>query len=358
MDNLTQLRVCVEKPLQDEENIMQRLSDNSNSHHHYKKLRAAFVTQKMWPKNSKITISFVSSHNTIKNVDWTPISSLLGLKNHDGSDVKLDPIEEEIRKLSPIEAVKKVVRERIQPMVGLKFVFVPQGGIVRVGFNPHGGSYSLVGTDCIKSKEITTMNFGWLDASTIMHEFGHVLGMIHEHQNPLGKPIAWDDSKVYQWARQTQGWKQPTTYHNIIERYDVDQLNASKFDKHSVMLYFFPPQLTTNHKGTSSNHRLSREDVKYISKIYPDGRMTPDEYYMNVYGESINDPGDVGCKFDWKILLYILGGLIALGLIILLFTKMRSKGGRGSDKKIGYSEWRSKHGGSPRSFTPNRYSTV
>ena len=79
---------------------------------------------------------------------------------------------------------KKVVRERIQPFVGLKFVFVPQGGNVRVSFNPHGGAYSLVGTDCLKSKEQSTMNLGWLDAGTIMHEFGHVLGMIHEHQNP------------------------------------------------------------------------------------------------------------------------------------------------------------------------------
>jgi hypothetical protein len=135
--------------------------------------------------------------------------------------------------------------------VGLKFVFIP-----------HGGSYSLVGTDCIKSDESTTMNFGWLDASTIMHEFGHVLGMIHEHQNPKGKPIAWDDSKVYQWAMQTQGWDQTKTYHNIIERYNVDQLNAS--------------------------------------------------------------------KFDWKILLYILGGLVVLGLLILLFVKMRGKRGEGS----------------------------
>ena len=78
------------------------------------------------------------------------------------------------------------------------------------------------------------------------------------------KPITWDDSKAYQWAMQTQGWDQTKTYHNIIERYDVDQLNASKFDKHSVMLYFFHPELTNDKKGTSSNHMLSREDVRYI----------------------------------------------------------------------------------------------
>jgi hypothetical protein len=343
-DNLTQMRICIEKPLPQEEHIMKHLSNRANSQYHLEKLSAAFVSQKMWPKNSKITISFVSSPNTIKNVDWTPLATL---NNND-----LDPIEEEIRKLSPVEAVKKIVRERIQPLVGLKFVFVPHSGMVRVGFNPHGGTSSLVGTDCIKSKEKITMNFGWLDASTIMHEFGHVLGLIHEHENPNGKTIQWDDSKVYTLAKQTHGWDHETTYHNILERYKANQVNASKFDSKSVMLYYFPPSLTTDHKGTSSNHKLSKEDVKYISKVYPGGYMTPEEFYKNVYGESINSTG--GGKFDWKIFLYIAGGIIGLTLFILIFRSNTGTTTRG--KGLGYTEWRAKHGGSPRgSFTPNRY---
>ena len=225
---------------------------------------------------------------------------LKGLKDSNGKSIQLDPIEEEIRKLSPIEAVKKIVRERIQPIVGLKFIFVENGNI-RIGFNPHGGSFSLVGTDCIKSKDRVTMNFGWLDAGTIMHEFGHVLGLIHEHQNPKGKTIPWDDSKVYDWAKQTQGWDKQTTYHNIIERYKVDQLNASKFDKYSIMEYFFPTSLTTDHIGEPSNHILSREDVKYISRQYPGGMNTPEEFYMNVYGMSINSPPNgENVKINWK----------------------------------------------------------
>jgi hypothetical protein len=361
-DNLTQLRICVEKPLPDEQQVMKKLSDGANSHHHFKKLSAAFLTQKMWPKNSKITVSFVSKDNNIKNVDWTPIAVLKGLKNHDGSKVRLDPLEEEIRKLSPIEAIKKVVRERIQPIVGLKFVFVPKDGLVRVGFDPYGGSYSLVGTDCIKSTDETTMNFGWLDAGTIMHEFGHALGLIHEHQNPQGKPISWDDSKVYEWAEQTQGWDQTTTYHNIIERYKIEQLNASEFDQKSIMLYFFPPALTTDHKGTTSNHVMSREDVSYISKVYPGGIMEPDEYYKTIYGESIKEPGREVLSFDRKILLYIVCG-IAILLIIAYFYNKTKKGTNYSysrpqtyNRQSNYPEWKKSLGsGSSRSFTPTRF---
>lgn len=356
IDNLTHLRICIEQPLQDEEHIIKHIRDQSNSEHHFKKLSAAFLTQKIWPKDATIKISFNTSPNNIKRVSWTPISVLKGMRNNDGSPVKLDPIEEEIRKLSPIEAVKKVVRERIQPIVGLKFVFVPQDGDVRISFNPYGGAYSLVGTDCLKSTEKSTMNLGWLDAGTIMHEFGHVLGMIHEHQNPKGKTIPWNDSAVYQWAKQTQNWDHDTTYHNIIERYNVNQLNGSKFDPQSVMLYFFPSQLTTNKKGTNNNHRLSPKDVIYISKIYPGGKMSPKEFYRHVYGESLEHAE--GGKFPWKEILYVLAGLITLFSIywVIRFVTKKSKTNTKTSYK-NYSQWKKSHGGSlsPRSYKPLRF---
>ena len=324
-DNLTHMRICVEQPLKEEEHFMKHISNRSNSNHHFKKLSAAFLSQKMWPKNATIKISFNSSPDTIKNVDWTPISVLQNMKNNDGSTVKLDPIEEEIRKLSPIEAIKKVVRERIQPLVGLKFVFVSHGGNVRISFNPYEGSYSLVGTDCLKENQKSTMNLGWLDAGTIMHEFGHVLGMIHEHQNPNGKHINWNDSAVYQWAKQTQGWDHTTTYHNIIERYNTEQLNSSQFDPQSIMLYFFPKQLTTNNEGSDNNHILSPKDVIYISKLYPGGRLSPEEFYNHVYGKSLKQTTEGG-KFPWKAILYVLTGILTILIIywiIRFFTKKR-----------------------------------
>jgi hypothetical protein len=54
------------------------------------------------------------------------------------------------------------------------------------------------------------MNYGWLLANTpdqeysrvVLHEFGHALGAIHEHQHPAAG-IPWDKPKVYEYyARQ------------------------------------------------------------------------------------------------------------------------------------------------------------
>jgi len=78
----------------------------------------------------------------------------------------------------------------------IKFSYsLEKGATIRISFDSSNGSWSYVGTD-IKSidPEDPTMNLGWIDATspaisasdrgTILHEFGHVLGLLHEHQSP------------------------------------------------------------------------------------------------------------------------------------------------------------------------------
>jgi hypothetical protein len=242
-------------------------------------LRAAFYTAKLWKKNSEITISFVGDPSRIKlsqSVDST-----------------VDPLESQIENMNFKDAIKKIVTERLQPLVNLKFVFVQdnnKSALVRIDFDPNKGSWSLLGTDCKYSKDVPTMNFAWFDVGTVLHEFGHMLGMIHEHQNPRGKKIQWDKEKVYNWAAKTQGWSKEDTDNNILNAYDLDIINGSDFDPLSVMLYFFPASLTTDNKGTQQNLRLSGTDVLWITKMYPnDQGPSPDTFYENIYKETIND---------------------------------------------------------------------
>ncbi len=56
------------------------------------------------------------------------------------------------------------------------------------------GSWSYMGTDALLiPPNQPTMNYGWLTPTTgdeeysrvVLHEFGHAIGCIHEHQNPL-----------------------------------------------------------------------------------------------------------------------------------------------------------------------------
>lgn len=250
---LSQLHMCVEKYGHD--------SDYNISTSSSKISKAAFLLSTLWEVDATIAVSFLPLPPSSKMPQWYDRSILQG---------PLDPLEDQVRDLNPVDAVKLIVNTRLQPLVGVKFKFVEDRGDIRIVFDTQGGAWSFVGTQC-KNVDLDkpTMCFGWLDVGTIVHEFCHALGMIHEHQNPFGKGIQWNEAKVYQWARMTQGWDRQTTYSNIIERYRTDQVNGSEFDPKSVMLYFYPKELTVDGVGTSANHTLSYLDTEWLKHIYP-----------------------------------------------------------------------------------------
>lgn len=295
-------KICVEKPIKSQLNTIENLHDKANSDFHFEKLTAAFLSQKIWPSDSIITISFVT--NQQNKAQWTPIRELENIR----PTPKLDSLEKQVRELSHIDAIKKVVDERIQPIVGITFQYVQTNGMVRIGFDSTTGSWSLVGTDCLESNEETTMNFGWLDVGTIIHEFGHMLGMIHEHQNPKNSDIQWDEDKVFRWARETQGWDDSTTLHNIIERYEIEQLNASDFDKDSIMLYFFPGSLTLNGVGTNANYILSKGDIEYLSEIYPGGEIPAKTFIKENITDNKKNTGMI-IFISFVIIAFIVGAI-------------------------------------------------
>ncbi len=291
------LEFCVEMPLK---------KDINN------KLSAAFLKNKRWRNGDTIKVEFLDEKN-IQKATFTPIK-LMKKRS------EIDPIEYDIRGLSPQEAIKKVVKERIEPICNLKFMFVSSGGDVRIGFNAGNGSWSLVGTDCLSAKKNEkTMNFAWLDASVIIHEFGHVLGMIHEHSNPRGAVIEWNKEKLYELMKKTQNWDKKQVDINIIDRYQKNQVNGSDFDPDSIMLYFFPPSLTLNNKGTTINQRLSITDVEYINKEYPN-ETDPEVFYKDAYG--VSGKSSIFSAPHYK---FIIAGVI-MGVLAIHFYRLYRRG--------------------------------
>lgn len=330
MNTLSQLRCCIEKPLEKDVERLKHIRQQSKSDKHFKKLKASFYTEKLWPTGAKIKISFVSTPDAPKP-SWTPLTVMKNKRGPDGKPMKMDPLENTVRSLSPKEAVKLIVEKRIKPLVNLEIDFVDDGGDVRVGFIPDSGAWSLIGTDCLSSSEKQTMNLGWLDVTTVCHEFGHMLGLIHEHQNPRGKPIDWNEEAVYKWANATQGWDKETTYHNIIQKYSVGQTNGSGFDPESIMLYFFPAQLTNNNEGTQQNLIFSPIDVVYITKQYAVSRKEGENFYSTAYNLNLseelkqyNDEGSSKIKNAMKIILIILACFL-VGFGVAYFVRKMKK---------------------------------
>ena len=123
-----------------------------------------------------------------------------------------------------------------------------------------------------------TMNLGFMDGGTTAHEFGHAIGLAHEHQNPAGG-IQWNEEVVIrELAKSPNFWDEATARHNVLRKYTADQINGTQFDPDSIMLYFFPADWTLNGIGTKANEVLSDLDKQFAAgaKMYPKTGPTVD----------------------------------------------------------------------------------
>lgn len=159
----------------------------------------------------------------------------------------------------------------------LKFVRTQsrQSSALRISFS-RGGSWSYVGTDNLYvSKNNATMQFGWLtDQSSddeikrvVLHEFGHALGLQHEHQHP-NNGIKWNKEVVYAYYAR-QGWNRSQVDQNLFIAYSSAQCNMVTYDPKSIMHYPVPKEHTMNGYSVAWNNFLSDGDKTWIKTYYP-----------------------------------------------------------------------------------------
>lgn len=165
--------------------------------------------------------------------------------------------------------------------VNLDFVFVEgPDAEIRISFQ-HLGSWSALGTDALVEdyfpKDEPTMNYGWLEpgssdkdyAAVVLHEFGHALGMIHEHQQPAAD-ILWNKPVVYKaLAGPPNYWSEDQVDHNVFERYSRGSTQFTSFDRDSIMLYFFDASWTIDGTRFRENKKLSQADIDFMRNVYP-----------------------------------------------------------------------------------------
>jgi hypothetical protein len=197
---------------------------------------------------------------------------------------------------------------------------------IRVSFDKPGywsqlGQFSVVYT----KQEEASMNFEGLDKiesgqtynnyafGTIRHEFGHALGLYHEHQSPeshCDQEFNWN--YVYEYLKgPPNNWPQEQIDFNLrpLDPTQVPGVMVTDFDNTSVMLYQFPDKYYV--KGAASrcyipapNDQISRVDRAVVNYMYPANPQSRMERFQNNKGafaaiwNKASDEGRKGVMVD------------------------------------------------------------
>lgn len=174
------------------------------------------------------------------------------------------------------EKVKSYAKEWEQ-YANIKFDFVDFGDAdIRVNLDNKGGHNSLIGqlasgiAQDVKTMNFDTTDFATYDAMhrTVLHEFGHAIGLLHEHYSPLAG-IPWNKELVYKELAQSQGWDKMTVDVNLFQEYNLTYTHGTSYDKTSIMHYPVLARWTTNGYAVPWNNQLSAGDKAMIAALYP-----------------------------------------------------------------------------------------
>ncbi|NWD24949.1 peptidase M12A astacin [Pseudomonas yamanorum] len=171
--------------------------------------------------------------------------------------------------------IKQAICEWIRETPSLNVRFVEgNNGQIRISDDPDiKGNWSALGADANNwDKSEPTMHLDRTDNtkdlySNALHEFGHALGLKHEHQHPDAK-TDWDEAEVARRA-ENRGYPVDLVLDSAFNKFSATDSKVTPYDPNSVMHYELPENDDLSKKTMFHvKDKLSEGDKQLANELY------------------------------------------------------------------------------------------
>lgn len=163
------------------------------------------------------------------------------------------------------QGLKLTFSESTDPHAELRVTFNGKGVWSKVGLRARSVAN---GQPTMGLNGLTQTTDAHLRRAYVLHEFGHALGGMHEHQRP-DAPLTWNHPIVYKHYLETYGWPREQVDKEVIQPLQYQKLVMSpEFDRLSVMMYPVLKEFTKEGFVQPWNSQISTTDRSVMAGIY------------------------------------------------------------------------------------------
>ena len=200
------------------------------------------ILSHLWPLGKKIKIAFLDGEQ--KDIDYVKAVSKEWLKH---ANIDFEYVDKESKSDARVTFTNDLT-------------YLGKGSLDRSQDEATLGVGSLLSLNLENEKR-----------RLILHEYGHLLGLIHEHQTPNALlQIDWEKAYEY-FAMLPDQWSRADVDLNLRSPHKLpSSLYVNKpFDPSSVMSYKLPAEILGTPVSFPSTGFLSEGDIEFIKKLYP-----------------------------------------------------------------------------------------
>ena len=170
-----------------------------------------------------------------------------------------------------IEQSLFLLQKHAFPFLNLKFQIGHTGAsVIRIRIEPSDKpKANITGQTTGIGTTTPIVNVYKFSQGVLLHEFGHAMGMYHEHQNPSpNNPLKWNEAAAYDLYVNKQGWTKEQVKAQILNREDKTKTLYTAWDPNSIMNYSIPNSLLATPVKTFRNQEYSDGDKAWFKLKY------------------------------------------------------------------------------------------